>query len=135
MALARPDEPGEQPGGPGIGTEAAGDERLPEDRVVRGDREIGGQSKIAAEADRPALDAAHHRQMNVVHEFDDAVGRVGDATHQVSGARTASGVGGHPVGTGAEVVGRAQDVDGTEGIVGRRFGQCADEGVGHRVAQ
>ena len=118
------DQPGQQPRGAGVGAEAAADERLPEHRVVGGDGEVGGQGQIAAEADGPALHAAHHGQLDVVDEFDHAVGGVRDAPNQIAGARPLSGaVGGHPVGAGAEIVARAADVDGAQGIVGRGVGQ------------
>ena len=62
-----------------------------------------------------------------MHEFDDAVGGVRNASNEIACARTLPRtVGGRPVGARAEVVPRAADVDDAQRIIGGGFGQQID---------
>ena len=137
--LLRPrqtDQPGQQPRRARIRAEAAGDERLPEHRIVGGHGEVGGQRQVAAKADGPAAHAAHHGQMNGVDEFDHPMGGVGNAPDQIAGAGPlARALVADPVRARAEVVARAANVDGAQRVVGRGVGQRVDERVDHRMAQ
>ena len=74
--------------------------------VVGGDGEVGGEGELAAEAGGPAPHRAHHRQLDLLEQRDEAVGLERRAALEAAGAGLglAAAVGRDPVGAGAEVV-------------------------------
>src|SRR6185437_11099765 len=79
---------------------------------------------------------ADHRQLDVVHKLDHSVGRVRYAPDEIAGAGTlTTAVGGHPVGTGAEVVSNTSDVDRAQRVVGGGIGQRTNQSFDHQAGQ
>ena len=63
-----------------------------------------------------------------MNQLDHPIRGVGDAPKDVAGTRPlVAAVGGNPVGTGAEVVTRAEYVDGPQRVIGGGVGQRVDE--------
>ncbi len=137
FARVSPTSRGSSHVGTRIRTESACRKRLPKHRVGGSHGEVGSECQIAPETDGESAHAADDRQLDAVHQFDDAMSGVRNATDEVTGARAwgVAAVGGNPVGARAEVVARAADVDSPQRVVGGGVGQCGDKRLDHAMAQ
>ena len=77
---------GQRPGRPESGLKPRSAEWLQEHSISAGNGEVGGRARSAAHAHGPTPHAADHGQLDGFHEFDHAVGGVGNPTHQIAGA-------------------------------------------------
>ena len=134
--LPRPGQthhPWQQPGRAAVGGEAARHEGLPEARVARRDREVGGQCQLEADARRPPAHHAHHRYLHLEHQRDEPV-RLRrepalDAAH--TGALPSALVASDDVEAAAEVVTAARQRDDPHTVVLSGALQLSDQ-RGHR---
>ena len=114
-------------------------------RVTNGSQNTASSAATVKSAASARLQPRPTAQPRTVHttgrwmvcdELDQPMRGVGDATDQIAGARPlAAGIGGDPVGAGAEVVAFAANVDGPQRVVGGGRRQRVDERVDHRMAQ
>ena len=132
------DRPWKQPGGPAVRGEAPGRERLPEAGVVGRHREVGRRGDLHADARGPPLDGTHHRYLHLYRGGGgvDGPGKAGVAGwHPLVGRRCSPAVAGHDVGTAAEVVAAAADLDDPNSlVVFRRRPPLVDKPGHHDVA-
>ena len=74
LARAKPTRRGISHVAPLSGLNPRCEERLPEPARGRRDGEVGGERELATETRRPAAHRAHHRQLDLDEQLDEAVG-------------------------------------------------------------
>ena len=141
--LARPHRAGttgQQPRRSAVGREPPIDERLPEPRVRRGEREIRRQSDLHPDSCDPTAHDGHHRYLHRAHQGYETVRPVRYAALDAADTRTrcVRRVAGHDVGARAEVLTPRREHGDPDALVlfGAHEGvrQRADHVIGQGVA-